>query len=251
MPAGNSDNIDIGTMGQCYAKFQNLELKIGCSTELALAVYCFLGTFAVAIWKSEGNTNNTHTFLNFKIPINANRTTKKSNHLVWEDRFRLLQMLQFFTFQHCAFSNASSNCWPEKMYSYIGCISLTVLHCAFSNESSKSLHDRMQSHIGCICLTFLQCVFSNESLNWMHEQIHGHIGCICLTFLHCAFLNVSSNGLSEKMHSYIDCICLTFLQCVFSNETSKHLHKRTHSHTACTCLTFPHCTTTVCFQMCP
>ena len=68
--------------------------------------------------------------------------------------------------------------------------SVAFLHCVFSNVSSNCLHQRMYSHIDRICLTFLRCAFSNVSSNCLPERMHSHIGCICLAFLHCAFSNV-------------------------------------------------------------
>ena len=96
------------------------------------------------------------------------------------------------------FSNVSSNRFPERMHSHIGCIflfkkmhnynyciCLTFPHCAFSNVDSKSLDQSRQSHTGCICLTFLHCVFSNEPSKSLPERMQSHIGCICLQLLQC------------------------------------------------------------------
>ena len=77
----------------------------------------------------------------------------------------------YFTFLHCVFSNVSSNCLSEKMYSHIGCIYLTFLLCEFSNVPAKNLDQSMQSHIGYICLTFLHCAFSNVSSNCLAEKM--------------------------------------------------------------------------------
>ena len=49
----------------------------------------------------------------------------------------------------------------QMWHSYIGCTCSTFPHCVFSNASSNCLPERMQSHIGCICLAFLHYVFSN------------------------------------------------------------------------------------------
>ena len=71
--------------------------------------------------------------------------------------------LGFNGFCH-AFSNASSNCLPEKVHNYTGTgyICSTFLQCVFSNVPLKHLPERMHNHIGCICMTFLHCVFSDE-----------------------------------------------------------------------------------------
>ena len=76
-------------------------------------------------------------------------------------------LFAFFTFQHCAFSNVSSNCLPVRMHSHTGYICLAFLHCVFSNESSNCLPERMHGHTGCNCLTFLQYGFSNVSVNYL------------------------------------------------------------------------------------
>ena len=85
------------------------------------------------------------------------------------------------------------------MQNHIGCICLTFLHCAFSNVSSNCLPERMQSHIGCICSTFPHCEFSNVSSKYLRQRMQNHIGCICKTFLHCEFSNVFSNCLSVQL----------------------------------------------------
>ena len=87
----------------------------------------------------------------------------------------------------------------RRMCNFIGCICSNCLHCAFSNVSLNCLPEKMHSHIGCMCLIFLHCAFSNVSSNRLREKRHSHIGCICLTFLRCAFSNVSSNCLHGKI----------------------------------------------------
>ena len=52
-------------------------------------------------------------------------------------------------FLHCALSNVSSNCLPEKMQSHIGCICLAFLHLCFIFEPVITL--------------FTQIIFRNES----------------------------------------------------------------------------------------
>ena len=94
-------------------------------------------------------------------------------------------------FLHCVFSNAPSNCLPEKMHSLIGCICLIFRHCVFSDVSTNHLHVKMHNYTDCICSTCLQCGFSNGSTNCLHEKIYTHIGCTCLTFHFGQFLSLS------------------------------------------------------------
>ena len=68
----------------------------------------------------------------------------------------------------------------ESMHSHTGCNYLTLLHCALSNDSSNCLPERMYKHNGCICSTFLHCAFSNASSNCLPERMQSHTGCICL-----------------------------------------------------------------------
>ena len=127
---------------------------------------------------------------------------------------------------HCIYAGAlvtfvwllSSNCFPGKRQSHIGCICLTSPLCAFKRVL------KLYNHTGYICLTFLHCVFKNVSSNGLPDWIQNHTGYIFL--LHCVFPNESSNGLPERMHLCIipgrpfGCIRLTFLHCALWNISS-------------------------------
>ena len=78
--------------------------------------------------------------------------------------------LLYFTFQHGALSNVSSNGLPVRMHSHIGCICLAFPHCAFSNVFLNDMHGKMHSHIGCIFLAFLHCVFSQYRWKYLPEK---------------------------------------------------------------------------------
>ena len=124
----------------------------------------------------------------------------------------------------------------------IGCVSLAFLHCALSNVSSNCLPEKMQSHIvpfgfwPChLHLAFPQCVFTNVFINVLPERVHNHIGCICFVCLLCVFPNVSSNHLPEKGK-----FTLVAFACI-------RLHKWLHIHIGCNCITFLHHA----FQMSP
>ena len=72
-----------------------------------------------------------------------------------------------FTFQHCVFSNVSSNCLPERMQTHTGNICLPFLHCVFSNGLSKHVHKQIHNHTGCICLTFLCHLSLSLESHWL------------------------------------------------------------------------------------
>ena len=46
----------------------------------------------------------------------------------------------------------------------------------FSNASLNCLPEEMQSYIDCNCMIFLQSVFSNVPSNHLPELMHSHIG---------------------------------------------------------------------------
>ena len=104
------------------------------------------------------------------------------------------------TFPHCAFSNVSSNCLPERMHTRTGCICLAFLHCAFSNVASNHLLGKMQSHNGCICLTFLHCAFSNVSSERLHNFQMVHLERKChQNHCYCTIALDSLTPLNSKM----------------------------------------------------
>ena len=95
----------------------------------------------------------------------------------------------FFHLSLCSimfFLSISTNCPPEKRQSFI--ISFTFFHCAFSNASSNCLHEKTRSHIGCICLTSLHCAFSNVSSNGLPEKM---FDCVISNVTKCDFFSSS------------------------------------------------------------
>ena len=70
-----------------------------------------------------------------------------------------------------------------KFTSPIHFISLASFWCVFSNASLNCFFERMHSRIGCTCLAFLHCVSSNVPSKCLHVLLHTRIGCIFVTFL--------------------------------------------------------------------
>ena len=82
------------------------------------------------------------------------------------------------------------------MHNYIGCIFMPFLHCAFSNLSSNCLPERIHNHIGCICSAFPQYVLSNVDPKILDQSKQTHIGCFFLLF---ASVRLRINPQMEKM----------------------------------------------------
>ena len=122
-----------------------------------------------------------------------------------------------WSFLHCMFSNVSSSCLPERMYSNRGYICLTFSHCVCSHMSPHiAWREDAKSH--CLHLfDFFHCVFWRDSSKCLPERMHNCIGCVCATLLHCVFSNASPNHLLERMQIHTACICEIFLRCVLTH----------------------------------